>query len=295
MKFGRRLFVLLFVLMLVNQILRSPVGIVRGWERGMLWFDGFHNVLYQRTDYEVGIFERRSQLPKEHQKPLVILLPDVGSPISSWRDVVKDLPEDRSVQLVEYFGHGKSILKKNTFTFSMLDRMLYTIVDDSPEPVVLVGHGLGGWLALRFAIQHPDSVERVITINPSGFEQGVELPKNLPETKEHLEMMLGEEWNFGFVLRNWLEFFENPMQEEIKREMLLGRKLSKERKKLTKDLFVLWGEEDPRTKDHYQKIFKEHFQEAQNSSISDGYHSLQYTHSEEVQQFLLSSLNETEK
>ena len=292
MRFGRRLFALLFILIVVNQIFRSPVGIVREWNRTMLWFDGFHSVLYPRADYEIGILERPSRLPKEHQKPLLVVLPDIAEPISSWRQVVQNLPEDRSVQLVEYFGHGKSVLTSTTFTFSTLDRMLYTIVDDSSEPVVLMGHGLGGWLALRFALQYPERVDRVITINPSGFEQGIELPKNIPETKLYLEMMQGEGVRFGFVLRNWLTFFDNPMQQEIKREMLLGKKLSKERKELKNDLFVLWGDLDPRTKGSYQKIFMEHFPHAESSSISEGYHSPQYTHPEDVQQFLLKSLGD---
>lgn len=294
MRFGRRLFGLLFVLMLVNQILRSPVGIVREWDRGMLWFDGFHSVLYQRTDYEVSLFERSSALPAEQRKPLLIVLPDIGEPISSWRHVVKNLPEDRSVQLVEYFGYGKSVLKKNVFTFSMLDRMLYTIVDDSSEPVVLMGHGLGGWLALRFAIEHPDRIDKVIAINPSGFEQKLELPKTLPETQEHVDMMLGPALHFGFELRNWQEFFENPMQEEIKREMLLetkiSKKLSKEKKEFSSKLFILWGEKDSRTNGHYQKNFLEHFPKAERITLEDGYHSLQYTHPEKVQQFVMTSL-----
>ena len=104
--------------------------------------------------------------------------------------------------------------------------------------------------------------------------------------------MLGKDWHFGFVLRDWLEFFENPMEEEIRKEMLLSKKLHREKKELTKDLHVLWGEQDPRTNGDYRLKFKEHFPDAEESSISEGYHSLQYTHAEDVQKFLLSSLTE---
>ena len=37
-------------------------------------------------------------------------------------------------------------------------------------PVVLVGHSMGGMLGARFAIQHPEAVERLVLVNPIGLE-----------------------------------------------------------------------------------------------------------------------------
>ena len=193
----------------------------------MLWFDGFHDVLYQRADYEVSIFERRSSLLAEQNHRwlcYLILSVDLFLAKGCGRPSRKNCTNGR------IFWSRKIILNRGVYSLSTLDRMLNTIVDDNSGPVVLVGHGLGGWLALRFATHSPDSVERVIVINPSGFEQHLELPKNIPETEKHLEMMFGKGWHFGFVLRDWLEFFENPMQEEIRKEMLLSKKLHREKR-----------------------------------------------------------------
>lgn len=291
MKFGRKLFVLLFVLMLVNQVLRSPVSIFQEWERGMLWVDGFHSVLYQRSNYDVGVLEKKAKEVKGKQKPPLVLLPDLGDPISSWRDVISGVPEDRTIQMIEYFGQGDSVFKEDSFYFASFDQMLFSIVDDGSKPVILLGHGLGGWLAIRFATQYPELVDRVIVINPSGFEQGIELPKTIEETTEHLEVMLGKQWNFRFVLRNWLDLFDTPLLEVMKEEMVLEGKLSREERALERKLFILWGEQDPRSTEQYRSVFQEHFSKASVSSLKDGYHSPQFTHPQKVQEFLLSSLD----
>ena len=290
MKFGRKLFALLLVLMLVNQVLRSPISLFQEWERRMLWLDGFNSVLYQYTDYDVGVFERKATEVNEKEKPPLVLLPDLGSPISSWRNIVKVIPEDRTVQMIEYFGQGRSVFKEESFYFASFDHMLFSIVDDISEPVVLVGHGLGGWLAVRFATQYPELVDRVIVINPSGFEQAIEMPKTIEETTAHLEMMIGKRWHFGFVLRDWLNFFDTPLQEAMKEEMTLEGKLSREERLLEKRLFLLWGEQDPRSTKQYRNLYQEHFSKASVDSLKDGYHSPQFTHPQKLQEFLLSSL-----
>ncbi|WP_426023582.1 alpha/beta fold hydrolase [Brevundimonas sp. PWP3-1b1] len=38
------------------------------------------------------------------------------------------------------------------------------------DRAVIVGHSMGGMLAARFAIQHPDAVERLVLVNPIGLE-----------------------------------------------------------------------------------------------------------------------------
>ena len=38
------------------------------------------------------------------------------------------------------------------------------------EKAVVIGHSMGGMLGARFAIQHPDAVERLVLVNPIGLE-----------------------------------------------------------------------------------------------------------------------------
>jgi pimeloyl-ACP methyl ester carboxylesterase len=57
------------------------------------------------------------------------------------------------------------------FTFQQLAANTHTLLAQrGVERAVLIGHSMGGMLAMRYALMYPDAVERLVVVNPLGLQ-----------------------------------------------------------------------------------------------------------------------------
>ena len=108
----------------------------------------------------------------EHPGPvdggaLLVLLPGTGLTALSWDAVASALATTRRVVAVDLRGHGASewpgaysIAAMADDVAALLDRLDEERLGE--ERVDLVGHSLGGLVALRAAAAHPDRVRRLV-------------------------------------------------------------------------------------------------------------------------------------
>ncbi|WP_322921540.1 alpha/beta fold hydrolase [Nocardioides renjunii] len=91
----------------------------------------------------------------------------------NWTQIAKALSADHRVLLLDMPNHGRSPW---TETFDYLD--LADIVADAigDEPVTLVGHSMGGKIAMCLALRHPELVERLVVVDvaPVAYASGRE-------------------------------------------------------------------------------------------------------------------------
>jgi pimeloyl-ACP methyl ester carboxylesterase len=95
----------------------------------------------------------------------LVLIHGLGADSSVWDNVVGFLSGSLQVYTYELHGHGTTPPLANpsiTAEAAALGEWLHA--KDLPYPT-LVGHGLGGMIALQFALDHPSDVRRVILID----------------------------------------------------------------------------------------------------------------------------------
>ena len=96
--------------------------------------------------------------------PTVVLVHGLGSDYDDWLPVARDLARDRRVVFVELPGHG---LAPMTTPFALeqavlaLDRAL---AEQTRDPVVLVGHSVGGLVTAAEALRAPDRVRGLVLV-----------------------------------------------------------------------------------------------------------------------------------
>lgn len=95
----------------------------------------------------------------------------------NWTQVAKALSEDHRVLLLDMPNHGRSPWTETFDYLELADLVadeLSTPSDD--EPVALVGHSMGGKIAMCTALRHPALVERlaVVDIAPVAYDSGRE-------------------------------------------------------------------------------------------------------------------------
>jgi len=99
--------------------------------------------------------------------PLVLVHGFTGS-ATDWAGVVDELATGREVVTVEHRGHGNSTNTGDeaTYTFDQLVADLAAVVDALElDRFDLLGHSMGGIVAMRYALQHPERLRSLILMD----------------------------------------------------------------------------------------------------------------------------------
>lgn len=150
---------------------------------------------------------RASTLGAMGHGPTVVLVHGLGSRASYWFPVARDLARDHRVVLVELPGHGQAAMP-HPFTLDqatlMLDR---AIADQGDEPVVLVGHSVGGLVAAAEAVRDPRRVRALVLVETALR------PQFTPRERDALLASLDRDWS-GTLHDVYLGFGRDSAQGE---------------------------------------------------------------------------------
>lgn len=124
-------------------------------------------VLTVITDYgDVRVLRYDAQTAPADADPLV-LLPGTQSGAPMWVDNIPSLSADRPVYVVDLLGQpGRSIQARPITSHEDDARWLAQVLDQLPGEPAVMGHSLGGWLAMNLAVHEADAASRIIVLDP---------------------------------------------------------------------------------------------------------------------------------
>jgi abhydrolase domain-containing protein 6 len=100
----------------------------------------------------------------------LVLVHGLGATRAIWGRVAPTLTERRRLIAPDLPGFGESPRPAGTFTLEgAADSIAATLADRGVGEIDLVGHSLGGAVALRMASRHPELVRRLVLSAPAGF------------------------------------------------------------------------------------------------------------------------------
>jgi pimeloyl-ACP methyl ester carboxylesterase len=101
--------------------------------------------------------------------PPILLLHGLGGTWQYWSRTMELLARARCIAL-DLPGFGQSELPPGGFTLdSASDNLAAAVRSLGGAPAVVCGHSLGGPVAARLALRHPDVVSRLVLVGPSGL------------------------------------------------------------------------------------------------------------------------------
>lgn len=211
---------LLLVLLLINQLIRSPIHIWNWTSEISLRFMGYQSVAYESSTATVEVFERASL--ETDQKEVLVVFPDMHSPLGTWKPFLESLDFEGTVRFVRWFGRGESEWHGTSIVFSDLDNILNVVLSDididESTPVTFVGQGSGAQLVIRYSEQNLTRPLKLIAIHSEGFDTPRLVPQMVSEVKEFTANDVGERWLPTFVYHDWLTWLQNPFSEAIQKE-----------------------------------------------------------------------------
>ena len=106
----------------------------------------------------------------------VILIPGLGSGAWVWQDTIARLQDKHVVYAVTLAGFdGVPAPARKTGLMDQADASLLQLIDEQHiDKPVLIGHSLGGTLAIRFATEHADRLSGVVAVDGMPIFPGAE-------------------------------------------------------------------------------------------------------------------------
>jgi len=102
--------------------------------------------------------------------PVLLLIHGMGGTFANWQEVIEPLARTHTVIAPDLPGHGASAPGHGDYSVGALAsglRDLLAALDH--ERATLVGHSLGGGIAMQFAYQFPEMVERLVLVSSGGL------------------------------------------------------------------------------------------------------------------------------
>ncbi|RAV13178.1 alpha/beta hydrolase [Mycolicibacterium sp. GF69] len=125
--------------------------------------------------------------------PAILLIHGIGDNSTTWETVQSKLAQRFTVIAPDLLGHGKSDKPRADYSVAAYAngmRDLLTVLD--VDRVTVVGHSLGGGVAMQFAYQFPQLVDRLILVGAGGVTKDVNIAlrfASLPMGSEALALL----------------------------------------------------------------------------------------------------------
>ena len=130
----------------------------------------------QAAVYEGGAANPRS----------VVLVHGVGDNAArDWDRLIPELVKEYHVLTFDLPGFGRSSKGNEEYTITNYARFLRWVIPQYVRgPFTLIGHSFGGSVALKYAADYPDDLERLILVDAAGILHHVVLTKNIVKLDE---------------------------------------------------------------------------------------------------------------
>ncbi|MGM0376039.1 MAG: alpha/beta fold hydrolase [Bacteroidota bacterium] len=104
-------------------------------------------------------------------RPLIIIHGLYGAS-DNWMSVARSFEDDFRVIIVDQRNHGKSPHSEEQTYEAMVNDLLELMQSLNLEKAILLGHSMGGKTAMRFCLEHPEKVEKLIVadIAPKSYD-----------------------------------------------------------------------------------------------------------------------------
>lgn len=133
-------------------------------------------IAYRCAMPEVQLHGHRLSYRLAGDGPPILLVHGITSSSRTWEAVIDGLAEHHTVIAPDLPGHGSSDKPRGDYSLGAYASALrdLLVVLGLPE-VTIVGHSLGGGIAMTFAYQFPERVQRLVLVDSGGLGEEVSI------------------------------------------------------------------------------------------------------------------------
>ncbi len=130
----------------------------------------------ETAELELTLHGNRVRYLMAGSGPAVVLVHGITSSADTWADAMRGLAREHTVIAPDLLGHGASAKPRGDYSLgayaSGIRDLLAALGHDH---VTIVGHSLGGGVAMQFAYQFPERTQRLVLVSSGGLGREVNL------------------------------------------------------------------------------------------------------------------------
>jgi len=200
---GKLIAVVLVLLLLAvaGHVWFRPLSVMRAAGKFALWCGGIHGQFAQVGPYRVHYYEGG-------EGPPLVFVHGLGAESLNWVPAMLSYRHQFHVYAIDLLGHGETDQPDIAYSISQQSEMLHQfLLDRKATPADVVGVSMGGWITLKLAIDHPESVSRLVVADAAGlkFETPITvknfLPSNHAEFVQFMAMLTPRVHDLPYPLR----------------------------------------------------------------------------------------------
>ena len=225
----------------------------------------------------------------------ILFIHGLGSSAERWLDIPEALSNYYHTIAVDLIGFGLSDKPDDiNYTIENFAEFIFEFIEKKglnkdDQKITLVGHSLGGYIAVEFAIRNKGLIERLVLIDSSGFlraptpllEQYLYAAKNATydNVKNVFEQLVSQPWKvlpaliYTFITRINSPGAKYPFESAFKNSTTTQIKLS--RLKSIEDIptLIIWGRNDNLIPIEHSNSFKHVLNKCRVQIIEDAGHA----------------------
>ncbi|HEX8076120.1 MAG TPA: alpha/beta hydrolase [Thermoleophilaceae bacterium] len=125
---------------------------------------------------EITLHGHRVSYRRAGWGPVIVLIHGITGSSTTWDEVIEPLAERYTVVAPDLLGHGESAKPRGDYSLgayaSGIRDLLAALGHDR---ATVVGHSLGGGVAMQLAYQFPERVERLVLVDSGGLGRDVHI------------------------------------------------------------------------------------------------------------------------
>jgi esterase len=145
-------------------------------------------------------------------QPIVILHGILGIS-DNWVSIGRRLAEKFEVFIPDQRNHGQSPHSDTFSYYALVDDLFEFIEDHQLSKPILIGHSMGGKVAMNYTLEHPHWIDKLIVVDIS--------VRNYPARRQHLDIM-DAMLSIDFDQLSTREEIEKIINEKIKSTSVAG-------------------------------------------------------------------------
>lgn len=145
----------------------------------------------------------------------IVLLHGFTESLDIWDDFSAELSVDYRVICIDLLGHGKSACISKAHSMELMADIVKAVFDkEAVHKCVMIGHSMGGYIALAFAEKYPDLIKGLGLFHSSAFPDTPEGKANRVKAIEAIEK------NHSSFIMNFIpDLFAPAFRETLKNEI----------------------------------------------------------------------------
>jgi pimeloyl-ACP methyl ester carboxylesterase len=193
-------------------------------------------------------------------EPLLLLHGGLGS-IDMFEPILPIMTENRQVIGIDLHGHGRTALGDRPISYiDMGDDIAVILRELGYKKIDVMGYSMGGGVALRLAIQHPETVRRLVVVS-AGFSHPDGTYPEIISQQKMIGAKMAEAMKGTPMYESYVELAPHPedfpkLLDRMGELMSRSFNWSEDVKKLNMPIMLIYGDSDMLRPEHIVDFYQ---------------------------------------